>query len=79
MKKIIFILMLGISVYCYFGYHFILFDSSLKVLKKVELTAEDTFVDARGVKSLKLIFKPSLVKAGVKDLVKKEGITLKVE
>lgn len=78
-KKLIFIILLCITVYCYYGYHFILFNNSVKVLKKVELTSEDTFIDARGAKALKLLFKPSLAKAGFKDLVKKEGVTVKVQ
>jgi hypothetical protein len=39
-------------------------------LKKVDLTFESTFVDARGTKKIKLYFDPTLVKAGVKDLFK---------
>jgi hypothetical protein len=74
MKKIIFIMLMGFAVYGYFGYHFILFNSSVKVLKKVEFTSEDTFIDARGAKALKLLFKPSLAKAGFKDLLNKEGL-----
>lgn len=39
----------------------------------------DTFVDARGAKALTIMLKPSLIRAGIKDLVKKEGITVKVQ
>ena len=52
------------------NFHFILFDNSLKVLKKEKLTLDDTFVDARGVKKLKLLTNPDLVRAGIKDLIK---------
>ena len=32
------------------------------------MTFENTFVDARGAKKIKLILKPALVKAGIKEL-----------
>ena len=74
MKKIIFIMLLGFSVYGYFGYHFILFNSSVKVLKKVEFTSEDTFIDARDLRGRLRLMKPSLIKAGIKDILNKEGL-----
>jgi len=52
------------------NYHFILFDDGVKVLRKYEMTFEDTFIDARGAKKVKLLFKSSLLKAGVRDLLK---------
>lgn len=58
------------------NYHFILLDSNIKILKKVDLTFKDTFVNARGSKKYKLLLNPALVKAGVKDLYKREGITI---
>jgi len=58
------------------NYHFILLDSNIKILKKVDYTFSDTFVDARGSKKYKLLLNPALVKAGVKDLYEKEGITI---
>jgi len=51
-------------------------DSNIKILKKVDFTFHDTFVDARGSKKYKLLLNPALVKAGVKDLYKREGITI---
>lgn len=58
------------------NYHFILLDSSIKLLKKADLTFDDTFVDARGAKKYKLYLNPALVKAGVKDLLKNESISI---
>jgi hypothetical protein len=46
-------------------------------LKKVELTFQETFVDARGEKQIKLLFKPSLVKAGIMDVIDKAGNSIK--
>ncbi len=48
------------------NYHFILMDKNVKILKKVELTFNNTFVDARGAKKYKLFLNPSLVKAGIR-------------
>lgn len=74
MKYVIVVLIsLGIVAAAALNYHFILLDDSLKVLKKTEMTLEDTFVDARGAKKLKILLKPALVEAGVKDFLNKEG------
>ena len=77
MKKVaVVLLIVAALVFGTLNYHFILLDSSLKILKKVNYTFKDTFVDARGSKKYKLLLNPALVKAGVKDLYKKEGITI---
>jgi hypothetical protein len=52
-------------------------DKEVKVLKKVELTFQDTFVNARGEKKIKLLLKPSLVKAGIKDVIDKARNSIK--
>ena len=70
MKKIVLMLMIaGGLAFAAVHYHFILLDDGMKVLKKADWTFEDTFVDARGAKQLKLFLKPSLVKAGIKDIL----------
>jgi hypothetical protein len=51
-------------------------DSSIKLLKKADLTFDNTFVDARGAKKYKLYLNPALAEAGVKDLFKDESITI---
>ena len=58
------------------NYHFILMDSSIKLLKKTDLTYQNTFVDARGAKRYKLYLNSALVKAGIKDLFKDESISI---
>ncbi|MEA1970895.1 MAG: hypothetical protein U9N37_04660 [Thermodesulfobacteriota bacterium] len=61
MKKILIVLVIGVSLaFGALNYHFILTDKSIKVLKKVGLTLENTFVDARGTKKIKLYFKAHL-------------------
>ncbi len=68
MKKVLLILVIiGAFVYTALNYHFIIMDKNVKILKKVELTFTNTFVDARGAKRLKLFLNPSLVKAGIKN------------
>jgi hypothetical protein len=54
------------------NFHFIYLGNRVKILKKADLTFEDTFVDARGAKKLKLYMKPSLVKAGIKDVLENQ-------
>jgi len=55
------------------NYHLILLDDDIRVLKKTDLTLDKTFVDARGAKKLKLVLDPSLVRAGVKELIRDAG------
>jgi len=70
MKKIIgFFIIIAVIVTMAFHYHFILLDSGLRVLKKVEWTLDSTFVDARGPNKIKLILNPALTKAGIKELL----------
>ena len=74
MKKLIILLvMAGALAYGVLNYHFILMDKGVKVLKKVDLTFQDSFVNARGEKKINLLLKPSLVKAGIKDVIDKAG------
>jgi hypothetical protein len=70
MKQVLYVLLLAgaLSVGAS-NYHFILFDDGIKILKKTEVTFEDTFVDARGAGKLQLLFKPALIRAGVKDIL----------
>ena len=58
------------------NYPFILMDSSIKLLKKTDLTFNNTFVDARGAKKYKLYLNPALAEAGVRDLFEDESITI---
>jgi hypothetical protein len=76
-KLLILVIFTGALAYGALNYHFILMEQGVKVLKKVELTFQDTVVDARGEKKIKLLLKPSLVKAGIKDLIDKAGHSIK--
>jgi len=58
------------------NYHFILLDNGLKILKKADMAFENTFVDARGTKKIKLILNPALIKSGIKNLIDDESVTI---
>ncbi|MEA3437258.1 MAG: hypothetical protein U9R43_12390 [Thermodesulfobacteriota bacterium] len=67
MKKALLLLVItGALFFAALNYHFILMDKNVKMLKKVELTFTNTFVDARGAKKFKLLLNSSLVKAGIR-------------
>ena len=66
------LLILGAAAVAALNYHFILMDDNLKVLKKTEMTLEDTFVNARGAEKLKILLRPALIKAGIKDILEKK-------
>lgn len=68
MKKLITLIVAAALVVGALNFHFIYLDKRVKILKKTNMTFEDTFVDARGAKKLKLLAKPALVKAGIKEL-----------
>ena len=76
MKKIILLLIMAACVYGALSYHFILTDHSVKILKKTDLTFDNTFVDARGAKKSRLFLDPALLKAGVRDLFKEDSVTI---
>jgi len=68
MKKALLILVItGALIFIALNYHFILMDKNFKLLKKVELTFNNTFVDARGAKKFKPLLNPSLAKAGIRN------------
>ncbi len=69
-KSILALIIAGAAGYGVLSYHFILFDKSLKILKKSAVRYENTFVDARGAKKLELALKPDLISAGVQDVIK---------
>ncbi len=70
MKKVVLMLVIAAAAgYGVLNYHFVLFDNSLKILKKTDARYENTFVDARGAKKMELAFKSDLVAAGITDLL----------
>ena len=79
MKKTIIslIVVVALAVSAALNFHFILMDSSVKILRKADLTLEYTFVDARGTfNKMKLYTTPALVEAGIKDLFDDRSVTV---
>jgi len=68
-KALLIIVIAGALIFIALNYHFVLVEKNVKILKKVELTFNNTFVDARGAKKLKLFLNPSLIKAGIKNVL----------
>jgi hypothetical protein len=73
---IIIVIILGLLTAGALNYHIILVDGGIKLLKKADMTLEYTFVDARGAKKFKLFLIPELARAGLKELLREEGITV---
>ena len=76
MKKLFFLIILAACAYGILSYHFILMDKSFKILKKTHMTLDDTFVDARGPNKKALLLNPALLKAGARDLVAQDSVTI---
>ncbi|MCF8056765.1 MAG: hypothetical protein K9K37_09010 [Desulfocapsa sp.] len=73
MKKIIVGLVVAAAAgYGLLSYHFILLDSSVKILKKTGVRYENTFIDARGIKKLELASQPDLIGAGINDVLSRD-------
>jgi hypothetical protein len=69
MKKITMLFIVAaVAGYGLLSYHFVLFDNSLKILKKTGARYENTFVDARGAKKYKLALQADLIAAGITDV-----------
>lgn len=70
MKKFLVVLIIAAAAgYGLLSYHFVLLDSSVKILKKTGVRYENTFVDARGTKKMELALKPDLIAAGINDIL----------
>ena len=63
--SVVILLCLGLAL----NVHIVQLDESTRFLQKTEMTFEDTFVDARGANKFKLLAKPRLIEAGIKDLM----------
>jgi hypothetical protein len=76
-KLLVFLILIAAIAYGVFNYHFIWTDRGLRVLRKVEMTLDNTFVDARGEKQIRLFLDPALRKAGIKELLKEVSDSIK--
>jgi hypothetical protein len=69
MKKMAGLLVLVGLICALYNFHFILLDAQLKILPKSRFTLDNTFVDARGAKKIRLLLNPELARAGFRDLL----------
>ncbi|MBU0945318.1 MAG: hypothetical protein KJ804_10035 [Proteobacteria bacterium] len=76
-KSIVGLIIAAAAGYGLLSYHFVLLDSSLKVLKKTNIRYENTFVDARGNKKFNLALQPDLIAAGINDVLAQVDKSLK--
>lgn len=79
MKKFIafFIIAGAVWGYSYLNYHMILFDDSLKILKKSEMSIKHSYVDARGHKMVAIVAMPDLIEAGIKEVIgQSKGVSI---
>ena len=80
MKKLLIgLIIVAAAGYGLLSYHFILFDGSMKILKKTGIAYENTFVDARGAKKLELAMKPDLIAAGINDVIDEISNSIQVD
>lgn len=78
MKKIVIVMCLALAAgYGLLSYHFILFDDTMKIIKKTNIRYKNTFVDARGVNTFKMLLEPDLIEAGINDVIKQVDSSLK--
>lgn len=69
MKKFLVVSVAAALIFGALNYHVIIMDRSVKILKKADISFDNTFVDARGAKKIKVLLNPALVKSGVKDIL----------
>jgi hypothetical protein len=72
-KKLILWVCLGGGLYLLMSYHFIFFGKNCKILKKSELTLNNTFFSARGTSNESLLSIDVLREAGIADILVEVG------
>ena len=82
MKKTVRIVIIAavliVSLMVALNYHFILHDDGLWTLKKTKMSFKYTFVNGRGaVNKAKILVNPTLVEAGIRNLVSGTGKNIK--
>ena len=73
-KKILIIAILCAIGYAFLGYHYIIIDKSVKMLKKSELTLKYTFFNTDGKEPEKVMSVPELWEDGIGELLMEEGV-----
>lgn len=73
-KTLFFIVVLGAALYFLMSYHIILTNRGTKLLKKTTMTLQYTFFSTRGKANKTILSIDALRKAGIGDLLKREGL-----
>ena len=73
LKKIVVIALIVAVLYALLGYHFILVDSSIKILKKTNLSLKYTIFSTKGKRIETVLSIPELWEDGIGELLLKEG------
>jgi hypothetical protein len=68
-KGLLLIIIIVGAAFTALNIHIIQFDDGFKFLKKATTTLTDTYVDARGFNKVKILSKPALIEAGIKELM----------
>jgi hypothetical protein len=73
MKKILVIAILAGVLYLLLGYHYVIIDKSIKMLKKSELTLKYTVFSTKSKSTQAILSVPELWNDGIGDLLLEEG------
>ncbi len=73
LKKILIIAVLAGALYLLLGYHYIIIDKSVKMLKKSELTLKYTVFSTKAKSTDAILSIPELWRDGIGDLLLEEG------
>jgi hypothetical protein len=78
-KGLLLIVVLGAAVYFLMSYHIILTNRGTRLLKKSNMTLQYTFFSTKGKVSKSILAIEALRKAGIGDLLKREGLMTEEE
>ncbi len=77
LKKIILLGIIGVIIYMLLGYHFIIIRNNVRLLKKTSYNMDNIFYSTKGKRVETILDNDVLWKAGIGDLLVKEGLMSK--
>jgi hypothetical protein len=78
-KRLLLIVVLGAALYFLMSYHIILTNQGTRLLKKSAMTLQYTFFSTKGKVNKSILAIDALRKAGIGDLLKREGLMTEEE
>ena len=78
-KGLLLIVVLGAALYFLMNYHIILTNRGTRLLKKSNMTLQYTFFSTKGKVNKSILVIDALRKAGIGDLLKREGLMTEEE